>query len=151
MNIRKTIAVSLLAVAAGAAIAHDLTADIARFNQIASSKKTDSKDAIEARASVQRAQALMEQSEAKMLLAIRHLTNAGFKELGEQSATLPSEIKRLEAALAQPKTNERARIEKARQILTTVKEELMVYEIVNAEAMDSMRRALKTIDGAPAK
>ena len=150
MKARSIFAVALFASCTGA-FAHDLTADIAKFNQISAGKKADSKEVVHARADVQRAQALMEQSEAKMLLEIRHLTNAGLKELGEPTSSLPNEIKRLETALANPKTSDRARIDKARQILSAVKEQLMVYDVVNGEAMDSMRQALKKIEAAPAK
>lgn len=150
MNARTIIAIALLASCTGA-FSHDLTSDIAKFNRISAGKKADSKEVVHARADVQRAQALMEQSEAKMLLEIRHLTNAGLRELGEPTSSLPNEIKRLETALANPKTTDRAKIEKARQILATVKEQLMVYDVVNGEAMESMQQALKKIETAPAK
>ena len=48
----------------------------------------------------------MDQADIKMLLRIRSLTNAGLREVGEQPAFLTSEIKRLEAAIANPKTTD---------------------------------------------
>ena len=150
MTIRIAICSVLLALAS-VVHAHDLSHDIAKFRQIASTKKPDSKEAIEARAALERAQALMEQSEAKMVLNMRHITNAALRDLGEQPASLPNELKRLEAAVASPKTNDPAKIAKARETLDMLKQEMAAFAVVNAEAIENMKQALKVIETAPAK
>jgi hypothetical protein len=131
--------------------AHDFGPDIAKYQQLASTKNLESKEAIQARLALERAQGQMDQADVKLLLRIRSLTNAGLRELGEQPAFLSSEYKRLEAALAQPKTSDPARIAKAREILAQLAHEKPVYEALEAEAVDNMKQALKLIESAPAK
>lgn len=147
----RTVVFSVLAVGAAAAWAHDFGPDIAKFQQIAATKKADSKEAMQARLSLERAQGQMDQADVKMLLRIRSLTNAGLKEIGEQPAFLSSEYKRLEAAIANPKINDPARIAKAREIFAQLSAERPVYEALEAEAVDNMKQALKLIETAPAK
>lgn len=149
MNVR-TALFSLMAIS-GAAWAHDFGPDIAKFQQVAASKKADSKEAIQARLALERAQGQMEQADVKMLLRIRSLTNAGLKEIGEQPAFLSSEYKRLEAAIANPKTSDPARIAKAREIFAQLSAERPVYEALENEAVDNMKQALKLIETAPSK
>lgn len=150
MRIRTALAPLLLALAGGAQ-AHDFGADIARFQQVAATRKLDSKEAIQARLALERAQGQMDQADIKLLLRIRSLTNAGLRELGEQPAFLSSEYKRLEAALANPKTSDPARIAKAREIFAQLAHEKPVYEALEAEAVDSLKRALQLIETAPAR
>jgi hypothetical protein len=150
MNLRTALIPALLA-CTGAAFAHDFAPDIARYQQLAATKKLDSKEAIQARVALERAQAQMDQADIKMLLHIRSLTNAGLRELGEQPAFVSSEVKRLEAALAQPKTSDPAKIAKAREIFAQLAHEKPVYEALENEAVDSMKQALKLIEVAPAK
>ena len=152
MSVRAiTCAVLFAAAAAGPAQAHDFSTDIARFQQLAAGKKPDSKEAIQARLALERAQGQMDQADIKMLLRIRGLTNAGLRELGEQPAFLSSEYKRLEAALASPRTNDPARLAKAREIFTQLSAEKPVYEALEAEAVDNLKQALKLIEAAPSK
>jgi fructosamine-3-kinase len=134
-----------------AAQAHDFTAEIAKFNQVAATKKLDSPEAIQARVSLERSYGVLDQADVKLLLKIRSLTNAGFRELGEQPAFLTSEIKRLEAAIAAPKTNDPAKIAKAKEILATLKVEKPVYDALDNEASEYMKQALKLIETAPNK
>jgi hypothetical protein len=136
---------------ASAAQAHDFTADIAKFNQVAATKKLDSPEAIQARLALERSQGQMDQADVKLLLRIRSLTNAGLREVGEQPAFLTSEIKRLEAAIAAPKTNDPAKIAKAKEILATLKFEKPVYDALENEGVESMKQALKLIETAPNK
>src|SRR5687767_7423326 len=137
MSIRIALIPALLAFAAGAQ-AHDFGPDITRYQQLASTKKLDSKEAIQARLALERAQGQMDQADIKMLLRIRSLTNAGLRELGEQPAFLSSEFKRLEAALASPKTNDPAKLAKARDIFAQLSHEKPVYEALETEAVENM-------------
>ena len=132
-------------------LAHDFGPDIAKFQQTAAGKRLNSKEAIEARLALERAQGQMDQADVKMLLRIRSLTNAGLRELGEQPAFLSSEFKRLEAALANPKTTDPAKLAKAREIFAQLSHEKPVYEALEAEAVENMKRALQLIEAAPAK
>ena len=150
MSARIVVAALLLTVVAGAR-AHDFGPDIARYQQMAASKKLDSKEAIQARLFLERAQGQMDQADIKMLLRIRSLTNAGLRELGEQPAFLSSEYKRLEAALANPKTNDPAKIAKAREIFAQLAHEKPVYEALENEAVENMKQAIKLIESAPSK
>lgn len=150
MNARAIILVSLLALA-GTAEAHDFGPDIAKYQQLAATRKLESKEAIQARLALERAQGQMDQADVKMLLRIRSLTNAGLRELGEQPAFLSSEYKRLEAALGNPKTNDPTKIAKAREIFATLNHEKPVYEALENEAVDNMKQALKLMEAAPSK
>lgn len=151
MSFRIIATSTLLALACAGTQAHDFSPDIAKFQQIAASKKLESKEAIQARLALERAQGQMDQADIKMLLRIRSLTNAGLRELGEQPAFLSSEYKRLEAALANPKTNDPAKLAKAREIFATLNHEKPVYEALETEAVENMKQALKLIETAPAK
>jgi hypothetical protein len=150
MSIRTALAPLLLALATGVQ-AHDFGPDITRFQQVAATKKLDSKEAIQARLALERAQGQMDQADIKLLLRIRSLTNAGLRELGEQPAFLSSEYTRLETALANPKTTDAARIAKAREIFAQLAHEKPVYEALETEAVESMKQALRLIESAPAK
>lgn len=134
-----------------AAFAHDFTADIAQFNKMAAAKKMDSKEAIAARVALERSQGVMEQADVKMLLRIRSMTNAALRELGEQPAFLTSEMKRVEAALAAPKTADPAKLAKARELYQALLAEKPAYDALENEGVDSMKQALKLIETAPNK
>ena len=151
MSIRIAVIAAALVLGMASAQAHDFGPDITKYQQVAASKKLDSKEAIQARLALERAQGQMDQADIKMLLRIRSLTNAGLRELGEQPAFVSSEVKRLEAALAQPKTSDPAKIAKAREIFAQLAHEKPVYEALENEAVDSMKQALKLIEVAPAK
>ena len=133
------------------AVAHDFSADIAKFNSVAATRKPDSEQAIQARLALERAQAEIDQADLKMLLRIRSLTNAGLRAVGEQPAFLGSEIKRLEAALASPKTTDPAKLAEARDILARLAVEKKVYDTLEHSAVEQMGRAIKTMESAPAK
>lgn len=150
MRIRTALGPVLLALAAGAQ-AHDFGPDIARFQQLAATRRLDSKEAIQARLAMERAQGQMDQADVKMLLRIRSLTNAGLRELGEQPAFLSSEYKRLEAALANPRTTDPARLARAREIFAQLAHERPVYEALETEAVENMKQALQLIESAPPK
>lgn len=134
-----------------AALAHDFTADIAQFNKTAAMKKMDSKEAIAARVALERSQGVMEQADVKMLLRIRGLTNSALRELGEQPAFLTSEMKRVEAALAAPKTTDPVKLANARELYQTLLAEKPAYDALENEGVDSMKSALKLIETAPNK
>jgi hypothetical protein len=148
---KRNILIPVLMAFGAAAHAHDFGPDIARYQQLAAPKRLDSKEAIQARLALERAQGQMDQADIRMLLRIRSLTNAGLRELGAQPAFLSSEYKRLEAALANPRTNDATRIAKAREIFAQLAHEKPVYEALEAEAVESMREALKLIEAAPSK
>lgn len=131
--------------------AHDISADIARFNSIAATKKLDSEAALAAKLAFERAQAEMEQSDVRMLLRIRSMTNSGLRALGEQPALLTSEYKRLEAALAHPKTNDPAKIAAARETFARLSADMKVYTDLENMAVDQMKQALRLIETAPAQ
>ena len=150
MSIRIAVIAGVLALGASAQ-AHDFGPDIAKYQQVAATRRLDSKEAIQARLALERAQGQMDQADIKMLLRIRSLTNAGLRELGEQPAFLSSEYKRLEAALANPKTNDPAKIAKAREIFAQLNHEKPVYEALETEAVENMKQALKLMEGAPSK
>lgn len=150
MKLRAVLLFSLMSLAC-TSHAHDFGPDIARFQQLAVGKRQDSKEAIQARLALERAQGVIDQADIKMLLRIRSLTNTGLKELGEQPAFVSSEIKRLEAALASPKTSDPARIARAREIFAVLSYEKPVYEAMEREAEESMRQALKLIESAPGR
>jgi hypothetical protein len=86
-----------------------------------------------------------------MLLRIRSMTNSALRDLGEQPAFLTSEIKRVEAALANPKINDPAKIAKARATYQALMAEKPAYDILENEGVESMKQALKLIESAPAK
>ncbi|PVY87458.1 hypothetical protein C8C95_4700 [Acidovorax sp. 99] len=150
MNFRIA-AISLILAFGASAQAHDFGPDIARYQNLAATKKLDSNEAIQARLALERAQGQMDQADIKMLLRIRSLTNNGLRELGEQPAFLSSEYKRLEAALANPKTNDPAKLAKAREIFAQLSHEKPVYEALEAEAVENMKQAIKLIEAAPVK
>jgi hypothetical protein len=141
----------LMACAIAPASAHDFTEDIAKYNQTAATKKLDSKEAIAARVALERSQGIMDQADIKMLLRIRSLTNSALRDLGEQPAFLSSELKRVEAALANPKTTDSTKIAKARATYQTLMAEKPAYDALENEGVDSMKQALKLIETAPSK
>lgn len=148
---RLTATFVLLAAHQAGALAHDFTEDIAKYNQTASTKKLDSKEAIAARVALERSQGVMEQADVKMLLRIRSMTNAALRELGEQPAFLTSEMKRVEVALANPKTTDPAKLAKARAIYQALQAEKPAYDALENEGVESMKQALKLIEAAPGK
>lgn len=133
------------------AMAHDFTEDIAKYNQTAATKKLDSKEAIAARVALERSQGIMDQADIKMLLRIRSLTNSALRDLGEQPGFLSSELKRVEAALANPKTTDAAKLAKARATYQILMAEKPAYDALENEGVDSMKQALKLIETAPNK
>ena len=86
-----------------------------------------------------------------MLLRIRSLTNSALRELGEQPAFLTSEMKRVEVALAAPKTTDPAKLAKAKELYQTLLAEKPAYDALETEGVDSMKQALKLIETAPNK
>ncbi len=148
---RLIVVCAALAVNQSSVLAHDFTDDIATYNQKAASKKLDSKEAIAARVALERSQGVMEQADVKMLLRIRGLTNSALRELGEQPAFLTSEMKRVEMALANPKTTDPTKLAKARALYQTLLAEKPAYDALENEGVESMKQALKLIELAPAK
>jgi hypothetical protein len=148
---RIAFAVTATVLVHAASLAHDFSGDIAQFNKTAATKKMDSKEAIAARVALERSQGVMEQADVKMLLRIRGLTNAALRELGEQPGFLTSEMKRVETALAAPKTSDPAKIAKARELYQVLLAEKPAYDALENEGVESMKQALKLIDTAPNK
>ena len=147
----KWVIAALSCLRAWGAAAHDFSADIAKFNAVAASRKADSEQAVAAKLALERAQAEIEQADVKMLLRIRALTNSGLKALGEQPAFLGSEIKRLETALAASKTSDPAKLAEAREALARLHVEKRVYDALENSAVEQMKRATQLIESAPAK
>ncbi|CAN7762063.1 MULTISPECIES: hypothetical protein [unclassified Variovorax] len=150
MKLQTILAVTALALAVPA-WAHDFSSDIAKFNSIAATKKLDSEPAFAAKLALERAQGEMEQSDVKMVLRIRSMTNAGLRTLGEQPAFLTSEFKRLEAALANPKTNDATKVAAAKEIFARLAIEMRVYTDLENMAVEQMKQALQLIESAPGK
>jgi hypothetical protein len=133
------------------AYAHDFTKEIAKFQQVAATKNMDSTDGVAALVAFERSAAEIEQADVRMLLRIRSMTNNAFKALGEQPAFLSSEIKRLEAALANPKTNDTTKIAEAKAIYAKLLVEKKAYDQLDKSAGDQMNLALKLVESAPTK
>lgn len=131
--------------------AHDFTKEIAKFQQVAATKNMDSTDGVAALVAFERSAAEIEQADVRMLLRIRSMTNNAFKALGEQPAFLSSEIKRLEAALANPKTTDPAKIAEAKAIYAKLLVEKKAYDQLDKSAGDQMNLALRLVESAPAK
>ncbi len=138
-------------VLAAQAWAHDMSSDIARFHQLTAARKPDSEAALAARLAFERAQAGIEQADVKMLLRIRALTNTGLRHLGEPPASLTSEFKRFEAALAHPKTSDAAKIAAAKESFAQLAAEMKVYTTLETQAVAQMKEALQLMESAPAK
>jgi len=111
----------------------------------------DSPDGVAAVIALERAQGEIEQADVRMLLRIRTMTNNALKALGDQPAFLGSEIKRLEAAMANPKTNDPAKIAEAKAIYARLVVEKKAYDALDKSAGEQMNTALKLVETAPAK
>jgi hypothetical protein len=143
-------ALALVAImATSSAIAHDFTAENAKFSSVAATKDMSSPQGVAARVALERANAEIEQGDVRMLLKIRSMTNDAFKAIGGQPAFLGSEIKRLEDAIAAPK--DAAGVEKAKALLERIKAEKAAYDVIDKSAGENMKQALQLIEGVPAK
>ena len=131
--------------------AHDFTVEIAKFRSTAEKKNMDSPEGVASVIALERAQGEIEQADVRMLLRIRSMTNNAFKALGEQPAFLGSEIKRLEAAMASPKTTDPAKIAEAKAIHARLMVEKKAYDALDKSAGEQMASALKLVETAPAK
>jgi hypothetical protein len=143
------IAASCIAVAP--AQAHDFSVEIAKFRATAEKKNMDSPDGVAAVVALERAQGEIEQADVRMLLRIRSMTNNALKALGDQPAFLTSEIKRLEAAMASPKTADPAKIAEAKAIYARLVVEKKAYDALDKSAGEQMNTALKLVETAPVK
>ena len=143
---RKTLAIALSLVAAPA-LAHDFTAEIARFNAISATRDPTSEGAVNARIASERAQAELEQAETRLLLRVRSLTNQALREAGAQPAFLASEIRRLEEALA---GNPEAAARLA-PLLAEIRVTKAAYDALDRSSSERMREALSLIEAAPAR
>ena len=144
----RTIFTAIAAVAiTSAALAHDFTAENAKFSSVATTKDMMSPTALEAKVALERANAEIEQGDVRMLLRIRSMTNDAFKAIGGQPAFLGSEIKRLEDAIASPK--DAAGVAKAKEILARIKVEKAAYDAIDKSAGENMKKALELIERAP--
>jgi hypothetical protein len=136
-------------IAATSAIAHDFTAENAKFSSVATTKDMSSPQGVAARVALERANAEIEQGDVRMLLKIRSMTNDAFKAIGGQPAFLGSEIKRLEDAIAAPK--DAAGVAKARELLERIKAEKAAYDVIDKSAGENMKQALQLIEAVPAR
>jgi hypothetical protein len=148
-TMRKIIIALAIASAATAAFAHDFTQENAKFQSVAATKDMNSPIGIDARVAVERANAEIEQGDVRMLIKIRSMTNDAFKAIGGQPAFLTSEIKRLEEAIANPR--DPSGVAKAKDLLTRIKAEKAVYDIIDKSAGENMKKALDLIEKAPPK
>jgi hypothetical protein len=137
----------ILSLAAAPALAHDFTAEIARFNEIARTRDLASEGAIAARIASERAQAELEQAETRLLLRVRSLTNQALREAGAQPAFLTSEILRLDAALAQNP----AVAQRIAPLVAEIRAAKAAYDALDRSSSERMREALQLIEAAPAR
>ena len=142
----KTFAI-VLSLLAAPALAHDFTAEIARFNEIAATRDPTSEGAVNARIASERAQAELEQAETRLLLRVRSLTNQALREAGAQPAFLASEVRRLEEALA---GNPEAAARLA-PLLAEIRVTKAAYDALDRSSSERMREALSLIEAAPAR
>lgn len=148
---KNILAISVLATMAFTAQAHDFDAETAKFKMMSATKKMDSAEGIQASLAFENALAQYNYGDTTVLLRIRSLTNKALSALGEQPAFLSSEIKRLEAALAAPKTTDAAKIATAKEYLTILKGTKPVYDALETESVDNMKRALALVEKVPTK
>jgi hypothetical protein len=146
---RRTIIALALAAAATTALAHDFTAENAKFQTVAATKDMTSPMGVEARVALERANAEIEQGDVRMLLKIRSMTNDAFKAVGGQPAFLTSEIKRLEEAIANPK--DASGVAKAKELLVRINAEKAAYDVFDKSAGENMKKALDLIEKVPPK
>lgn len=143
--------VGLMLACSTPALAHDFTAEIARFNEIAATRAPGSEQSVAARIAMERAQAELEQAETRLLLRVRSLTNSALRDVGEQPAFLTSEIQRLERALAAPRAADTAALARARQLLDEIRVVKAAYDALDRSSSEHMRNALRLIESAPAR
>lgn len=145
----------LLSAAVGAAlampaVAHDFSAELARFAAIAATRDIGSEGAIAARIASERAQAELEQAEVRLLVQVRSLTNQALQLAGAQPAFLTSEIRRLEAAAATG-TREPAIQARLDALLVQVRIAKAAYDALDKSSSERMQEALRLIEAAPAR
>jgi DNA-binding GntR family transcriptional regulator len=138
-------AAATLATTAGA---HDIEQELAAFAKAYATKDPSTSEARAAKLLVERAQAYFQYSDSAQLLRIRSLTNNGLKAAGEQPAFLASEIKRLEAAVASPKTNDPEKIAQAKKFLEQAKAEKAAYDVLDASVADNFKESMKLLNTA---
>lgn len=141
-------AIAAFAVLGATAHAHDIDKELATFAKAYATKDPNSAEAKAAKLLVERAQAYFQYSDNAQLLRIRSLTNNGLKSVGEQPAFLASEIKRLEAAVANPKTTDPEKIGQAKKFLEQAKAEKAAYDALDASVADNFKEAMKLLDAA---
>lgn len=145
---KKVIAAAVLSLGAVAASAHSIEEDIAKFEKIHATKDTTGDEAKEAKVLIERARAAYYHSDTVQLLRIRALLNDGFKAVGAQPSFLGSEIKRLEDAIAAPKSNDPAKIEAAKKLLQQAKAEKAAYDVLHDSVGEQIKHAMKLVEAA---
>ena len=137
---KNMMAAAVFGLASMAALAHNIDADITKFEKIHATKDPNSKEAREAK--------VYFHSDTVQLLRIRALLNDGFKFVGAQPAFLGSEIKRLEDAIASPKTSDPAMTDAARKLLLQAKAEKAAYDVLHDSVGEKIDQAMKLIEAA---
>ena len=145
---KNMMAAAVFGLASMAALAHNIDADITKFEKINATKDPNSKEAREAKVLIEQARAVYFHSDTVQLLRIRALLNDGFKFVGAQPAFLGSEIKRLEDAIASPKTSDPAMTDAARKLLLQAKAEKAAYDVLHDSVGEKIDQAMKLIEAA---
>lgn len=145
---KRILAIALLALGCVQAHAHDIDKEMAAFAAAYATKDPSSGQAKAAKLLVEQAQALYRYSDNDQVLRIRALTNKGLTAAGEQPASLTHELKRLEAAVANPKAADPAKIAAARKFLEQAKAERAAYDALEETVFENFKQAMALLETA---
>lgn len=146
---KRMLVITLLAFGcAQKAHAHDIDEEMAAFASVYASKDPSSTEARAAKLLVEQAQAFFQYADNDQVLHIRSLTNKGLAAAGESPASLSNELKRLEAAVANPKTADAAKIAEAKRFLEEAKSEKAANDVLEKAVFDNFEQAMKLLEAA---
>ncbi len=128
--------------------AHDIDKELSAFASVYASKDSSSTEARAAKLLVEQAQAFFQYADNDQVLHIRSLTNKGLAAAGEPPASLSNELKRLEAAVANPKTTSPAKIAEAKRFLEEAKSEKAASDALEKAVFDNFKQAMKLLEAA---
>jgi hypothetical protein len=149
MTMKHMFAIALIALGwMQSAHAHDIDKELAAFATVYASKDPGSTEARAAKLLVEQAQAFFQYSDKDQVLHIRSLTNKGLAAIGEPTASLANELKRLEAAVAKPKTSDPAKIAEARRLLEEAKSEKAAYDLIEKAVFSNLKQAMQLLQTA---
>lgn len=144
-TMKRILAIALLILGCLQAHAHDIDKEMAAFTAAYATKDASSSQARAAKLLVEQAQALYRYSDNDQVLRIRTLTNQGLTAAGERPASLTHELKRLEAAVATPKTTDPAKIAEARKLLGQARAEKSAYDAIEKAVFENFEQAMRLL------